>query len=257
MKKDKGSTERFGYEWKTYSKITPEYKEQFVKWIYPLELNDFKDKKVLDAGCGIGRNSLWPLIYGAKEVTSFDYNKNSVEAAKKNLARFKNSEVFYNSIYDINYNDEFDISFSIGVIHHLEFPEKAVHSLINATKPNGIILIWVYGYEGNEWIVRYINPIRKITSKLPVGLTHFLTYFCSTPLYFYIKIFKPKHKYLKQLSKFKFWHIHSIAFDQLIPKIANYWTKKQALDLFNHKNIKDIKIFRVNNNSWTVIARKK
>ena len=71
MKKFKdnlGSQERFGYEWKKYSQIIPEYEKQFLKWISPIEKKDFAGKKILDAGCGIGRNSFWPLTYGAKEV---------------------------------------------------------------------------------------------------------------------------------------------------------------------------------------------
>jgi SAM-dependent methyltransferase len=255
--KDKGSAERFGYEWSNYSRIIPDYETQFLKWVYPLEKKDFKGKKILDAGCGTGRNSFWPLIYGAKELTAFDYNPKTVGVAKKNLSRFENCRVLYNSIYALDYQDEFDISFSIGVIHHLEHPKEAIKSLVRATKPNGIVLIWVYGYEGNEWIVRYINPIRKITSRLPVKLTHLLAYFFSIPLYFYVRAFKQNNNYLKQLSKFRFWHIQCIVLDQLIPKIANYWKKQEALNLFGSQGLTNINIFRVNDNSWTVIGQKK
>ena len=254
---DAGSTERFGYQWSKYSRIVQIYEKQFLKWAFPLIKKDFKGKVVLDAGCGVGRNSYWPLIYGAKEVVSFDYNKDTVAVAKRNLEKFKNSKVAFNSIYDIDYKNKFDISFSIGVIHHLENPIRAVKSLVNATKKNGIVLIWVYGYEGNEWIVKYVNPMRKITSKLPLALTHIISYLLTMPLYSYVKILKPKSKYLQQLSEFKFWHINNIVFDQLIPKIANYWKKEEALELFENQGLKDIKIYRVNDNSWTVIGRKK
>jgi len=257
MEKDKGSKERFGYEWDKYNKIIPNYEIQFLKWVFPLVKKDFKNKRVLDAGCGIGRNSYWPLKYGAKQVHAFDYDKRTISSAKKNLSMFSNCKVFYDSIYNINYKNYFDISFSIGVIHHLDNPKKAVKNLIKATKKNGKILIWVYGYEGNEWIVHYINPIRVITSKLPSNLTHLISYFFSIPLYAYLKFSKPKSKYLNQISKFRFWHVHSIVFDQLIPRIANYWKKEEAINLFNIKDLKDIKAYRINNNSWTVIAIKK
>ena len=52
-----GSQERFGYEWNKFNKIVPKYELQFLKWVFPLKKEDFKDKKILDAGCGIGRNS--------------------------------------------------------------------------------------------------------------------------------------------------------------------------------------------------------
>jgi len=252
-----GSPDRFGYEWNRYSEIIPDYEKQFLKWIFPLSKKSFKNKKVLDAGCGTGRNSFWPLKYGAKEVFSFDYNIKTVTAAKRNLRNFKNSKVLFNSIYEIDYKDKFDITFSIGVIHHLEDPREAIKKMVSATKKNGIVLIWVYGYEGNEWIVRYVNPLRKITSRLPVFATHLLSYVCSVPLYFYLKFFKQNHPYFKQLSNFRFWHVHSIVFDQLIPKIANYWRENEAKALFQNQGLKNIKSFHVNNNSWTVVGIRK
>lgn len=255
--KDKGSKDRFGYEWDKYSEIIKDYEEQFLKWVFPIQPKDFKGKRILDAGCGIGRNSYWPLKYGAKEVVSFDYDPRTVNVAKKNLSGFKNSKVSFNSIYDIAYKNEFDLAFSIGVIHHLEFPKLAVEKLTQATKKGGKVLIWVYGYESNEWIVRYINPIRKITSKLPVSISHAIAYLFSAPLYVYLKVFNPQHKYLQQIRNFKFWHVHSIVFDQLIPKIANYWKKDEALALFNKDSFEKIEAHRVNNNSWTIIGTKK
>lgn len=251
-----GSEERFGYEWNKYREIIPEYEEQFKKWIFPLDKKSFKDKTVLDAGCGTGRNSYWPLVYKAKKVVAFDYDRRTVEVAKKNLKKFKNAEVFYESIYDIDFKNKFDIAFSIGVIHHLEDPNKAVENLAKSVKKGGNVLIWVYGYEGNEWIVNYISPLRKITSRLPLKLTNLVAYLFSVPFFTFVKVIPQKKPYMKQLSDFRFWHIHSIIFDQLIPRIANYWTKKEAMDLFKNKGLEDIKAYRVNKNSWTVIGKK-
>ena len=160
------SQERFGYEWSKWTQIDREDEIQFLKWVYPLNKEDFKGKIVLDAACGKGKNAVWPLKYGAEKLVAFDYDKGTVAAAAKNLSKFKNATVEYNSVYDIKYRNQFDIVFCIGVIHHLEDPHKAIKKLVDAAKPNGTVLIWVYGYEGNEWIIKYINPLRKnITSK--------------------------------------------------------------------------------------------
>ena len=254
-----GSEKRFGYEWNKYNAIDSNYELQFRKWINPLKSEDFKNKRVLDAGCGMGRNSYWSLKYGAKELVAFDFDERSVSVAKKTLSCFNNASVEFKSIYKILWQDEFDIVFCIGVIHHLENPKKAINNLIKAIKPGGKILIWVYGHKGNEWIVKLVSPVRKvITSKLPLWLIHFLSYFISIPLWLLVKIFKGPGLYLKQLSGFKLWHIHSIVFDQLIPKVANYWTKQEALNLFkDFSNLKNIEIYSVNNNSWTISGEKK
>lgn len=252
------SEERFGFEWNKYNFMDENYKIQFERWVFPLVKKDFENKKVLDAGCGMGRNSYWTLSWGAERVTAFDCDTRSVEAAKKNLINFKNAEVFYKSIYDIDWNNEFDIAFSIGVVHHLKNPKAALQNLVKSLKSRGKLLIWVYSREGNGLVVKVINPIRKlITSKLPVRLTYFLSYFFSAPLFVFLKIFRPKNSYLNQLRNFKFWHIHSIVFDQLIPDIANYWTKKEVEELMSGLGLKEFSVSRPSNGQgWTAVGMK-
>jgi len=252
------STERFGFEWNKYSTIDKKYEDQLKNWISPLVPEYFKSLSILDAGCGMGRNSYWMLKWGAGSATAFDFDQRSVEAAKKNLAEFSTAQVLYKSIYEIDWREEFDLAFSIGVIHHLADPERALKNLVAALKPGGTLLVWVYSYEGNEWIVKYINPIRKnITSKLPLGAVHFLSYFCSIPLWLFVKILRGPSAYLKQLSTFKFYHLHSIVFDQLIPDVANYWKKSEIDALFSKLNLSEFNIYLPPNHSgWTIIGKK-
>src|SRR3989338_6364206 len=132
------SQERFGYEWGKGTQIDHEDEIQFLRWVYPLRKGDFKGNIVLDAACGKSKNAVWPLEYGAKKLVAFDYEKRTVAAARKNLLKYKNAKVDFKSIYDMNYKNEFDVIFCIGVIHHLEDPHKAVKKLVEAAKPNGI-----------------------------------------------------------------------------------------------------------------------
>lgn len=252
------SSERFGFEWNKYSAIDPLYESQLKNWVHPLSTDFFYGKSILDAGCGMGRNSYWMLQWGAQEVVAFDFDQRSVHAARKTLKEFSNATVEYNSIYDIDWSNKFDISFSIGVIHHLKDPKKALNNLVQSLKPGGTLLVWVYSYEGNEWIVRFVDPIRKsITSKLPLRVVHFLSYFCSIPLWLFVKIFKGPTGYLRQLSTFKFWHIHSIVFDQLIPEVANYWKKEEVENLFSNLNLSNYKVQSPPNGSgWVVVGIK-
>jgi len=235
------------------------YERQFRNWTDPLTEADFKGKTILDAGCGMGRNSYWPLKWGAGKVVSFDLDERSVKRARETLKDFSNSEIAQKSIYEIDWQETFDLAFSIGVIHHLKEPKKALQNMVRSLKKGGTLLVWVYSLEGNEWIPRFVDPVRKnITSKLPVSVVHTLSYLCSVPLWAFVKIFKGPTSYMKQLSTFDFWHIHSIAFDQLIPDVANYWSKDQVKELFSDIDLKDVSIkMPPNGSGWIVTAKKK
>jgi len=252
------SQDRFGYEWSRYSSLDPNYEGQFWNWVAPLSAKDFAGKRVIDAGCGMGRNSYWALRAGAKEVLAFDYNESSLDSARKTLAEYKNVKIQFLDIHKIPFENEFDVAMSIGVIHHLEDSALALKGLFKSLVVGGTLVIWVYSKEGYEWVPKYINPIRKhITSKLPLVIVEAVSFVLSIPLYLFVKLAKPRSSYLRQLGSFGLAHIRSIVFDQLIPTIANYWTKEQVKQLFTDSGIKNFNIYRPSNeNGWTVVAKK-
>lgn len=252
------SEKRFGYEWSKWDNPKRHTKEQFIKWIYPLTEQDFRGKTVLEVGCGNGGNCLRMLMAGAKKVIGIDYDQRTVKVAEKNLKNFKNKEVKFESAYDMKYEDEFDIVLSIGVIHHLENPKAAIMNMVRAAKPDGKVLIWVYGYDGNKWIVKYVNPLRKgVTSKMPLWMLDITSHIAAITLYAYVKVMPQKHAYMKQLAGFDYDHIRFIVFDQLVPRIANYWKKEEVLKLFDRWSVKNVRIHPVNDCSWTAIYTKK
>ena len=254
-----GTPERFGYAWNIASKIKDVNEEQFLNWTKVIKNKKYwKDKNILDAGCGIGRNTYWPISYGAKSALAFDMDDRTLKAAKKNLEKYKNIKIEKHSIYEIPYINEFDISFSIGVVHHLEFPNKAISELVKTTKPGGKVLVWLYGYENMETYVTVLNPIRKILfSKAPLPLVRIISYMPTFFLYIYIWSGFSKLEYFKLLRKLKFSEIQQIVFDQMLPKTAKYYKKKEALTLLEHPELYDHKIEWVNECSWAVMATKK
>lgn len=253
--KSEGTQHQFGYEWNLYREILPLYKEQFCRWIYPVLLSDFKDKSFLDAGCGIGRNSYWPLLEGAKFAHAFDYDERTVEVAKSNLNVFPNCLVSLQSIYNIEFNEEFDIVFCIGVLHHLADPRQAIENLVRAAKKGGVVIFWVYAYEGNELYVRLLNSVRGITSRLPLFLTRQIAKLLATVLKLWL-MFPQRTPYMQLLQGMSFRHIESIIFDQLLPTIANYWTKAEILELIDELPLKNLRMQHTNGVSWTLVAEK-
>jgi SAM-dependent methyltransferase len=253
-----GSPDRFGYEWGKYCEILPIYQEQFDRWTSPLiKKSEWKKKKFIDVGCGIGRNSFWPLTYGASEALCIDVDNRTLECAKTNLKKFKSVNIVNRSAYQINESGRFDIAFSIGVVHHLEDPKLALRNMVESVRIGGSVLIWVYGYENNEWVVKYFNPLRKILfSRLPISFVHFLSIFPTLFLYIYIRLTKGKTEYINLIKKFSFSHLRSIVFDQMLPKIANYYKEEEVKKLMKSAGLVNVKTNWVNEMSWAVIGEK-
>jgi SAM-dependent methyltransferase len=253
-----GSPDRFGYEWTHFSEVIPEYEEQFAAWVQPLEAKDLAGRYLVDAGCGNGRNTAWMSKWGARRILAFDVEEATVAVARRNLDGLDGVSVAVQSIYDATLPDEEqpDIAFCIGVVHHLADPVGAVRSLASLVKPGGRVLIWVYGREGNEKLLSFLEPTRKITARVPMTVVSVISWVLTVPLFLYLKTPVHKSQYLRLASTFRFWHLRSIVLDQLLPRIANYWTEDEARQVSADAGLLDIITTSVNGMSWSVLGTK-
>jgi SAM-dependent methyltransferase len=254
----KGSPERFGYSWGEFNVLTKQQEEQFRRWTVHLRPeSDWKGKLFLDAGCGAGRNSYWAMKYGATGGTAIDLDDRSLAAARRNLACFPQVEVRQQSVYELTQEGAFDICFSIGVIHHLDDPLLAVSNMCRAAKADGQVLIWVYGLENMEFYVNVLNPIRKaLFSRLPMSLLKRLAYIPASSLWLLLRIGFQPIEYFRLLRAFPFSHLHHIVLDQMLPKVANYWSRDTVEELMTSAGLIDVKLEWVNEMSWSAIGRK-
>lgn len=251
----RGSPDRFGYEWNEYSELRPEYQEQFRRWTALVPAEAWRGKRFLDVGCGMGRNSHWPMTYGAAGGAAVDVDDRSLASARRTLAAWPAVDVRKMSAYEIDFEKAFDIVFSIGVIHHLAEPERALAQMAKAAMPGGQVMIWVYGYENNEWIVRYFDPLRKLLfARLPIGVTHFFSTVLTAILWLLLRLGLNRLEYFRLIRGFTFRHLRSIVFDQMLPRIANYWRREEVEALMRKAGLIDIRIEAVNNISWTAVG---
>lgn len=254
----KGSPDRFGYEWGNYAEVLAEYEEQFQRWTPHLNKSDWKGLRFLDVGCGMGRNSLWPMQYGALGGVAIDLDDRSIQSAKNNLAQYPSVEVRKCSAYELPFVDEFDLAFSIGVIHHLEFPERAMARMTAAVKPGGRVLIWVYGRENNGWLLPILNPMRNVLlSRLPVDITHHLSLYPTALLWLILRLGVTPNAYFRLIRGFGFGHLRSIVFDQMLPRIAHYWRHDEVVRLMESVGLSDVRLAWVNEMSWSAIGTKR
>ena len=253
----------FSYEWKTFSSMYEEYLDQFLDWIFPLEPVFFDNKLVLDAGCGLGRHVYHAAKFGA-EVVGMDISE-AVEVAYEHTRHLSNVHTVQADIYYPPFREGFDFIYSIGVLHHLPDPERGFKTILNLLRPKGSVFVWVYGRENNFFMTKIVDPIRKITSRLPVRILDILCIPTTFLLHITTKIYKmldsceptrilarhlPYNPYFLQISDFCFKHKHSIVFDFLSVPICNFYTRNQFETWFEEADLKNIQISWRNRNSW-------
>ena len=123
-------------------------------------------------------------------------------------------------------------------------------------KKDGKLLIWIYGKEGNEKLLMLLKPIRFFTTKLPYFLVAWIGKLLTLALYLILKILPTKSEYWNRAKKMEFWHLEQILIDQLIPKIAIYYSKAELKNLYKNLKYSDLQIKHTNQNSWSILITK-
>ncbi len=129
--------------------------------------NKFKNKNVLDVGCGSGRFCILASGLKAKKVIGVDISKQNINLNNKKYKKLKNLKFKYGDNLQLNFKkNSFDITISQGVIHHTIDMFKSLDELIRVTKKGGIILILIYGDHGMRWsLIKKLRPISLMIGK--------------------------------------------------------------------------------------------
>lgn len=98
--------------------------------------------RILDAGCGSGRNMVELARHG--EVTGVELSPTSVRLARERDC----GEVIEGSVLDMPFDEgSFDLTVSLDVIEHLQDDVGALRELRRVTKPGGALLVTVPAYQ--------------------------------------------------------------------------------------------------------------
>jgi len=112
-----------------------------------VEFNNWKDKTVLELGCGIGTDSIEFAKAGAK-ITVVDISDESINLTKQRFGVYGyNAEYYVGNLEDLSNlvpHKTYDLIYSFGVIHHAEFPEKIISELKKYSHKDNIIKIMLY-----------------------------------------------------------------------------------------------------------------
>lgn len=263
------TAENFGWQWTHFTQEDEKYSDQFLGWLQPVKPEFFAGKVIVEGGCGKGRHTKLAAEWGAKDVVGVDLG-DGVESAFALTRDMPNAHIVQGDIFKLPLKRAFDYAFSVGVLHHTPDPKAAFLSLASKVKKGGNISAWVYGEENNEWITKYVNPVReRFTSKISQPVLYHLSKLPTLSLFLATKlVYRPMNAAAKPAAKYLFYneymnHIgsfgwreqHNIVFDHLVAPTAFYISKDDFENWWKVVNAEDVEIIWHNENSWCGFGR--
>src|SRR5262249_33791901 len=117
-------------------------------------LADCRGKRVLEVGCGIGKDARF-LTESGINYTGLDYSFRTLELAHKHFEFAGLRKHFINgSATSLHFPDaHFDLVTSIGVIHHIPGTPDACREIMRVLKPGGMARIMFYNRASYHYLL--------------------------------------------------------------------------------------------------------
>jgi len=227
----------------------------FTQWIAPNTLEDFRGKDVLDCGCGGGQHLSFVAPY-ARRVVGVDLN--AAEVARKNTEQFPNVDVREGDLAHVNLGEQFDVVYSIGVLHHTDDPDRSFANIARQCKVGGRVIVWVYSKEGNFLNHAILEPIKRLCiHAMPRPVVWFLgrvlTALLYVPIYtIYLVPLRllPYYEYFGNWRRLSFERNFLNVFDKLNAPQTIFITKEQITRRFAPDLFTDVHISPYAGVSW-------
>lgn len=274
---DRGTATAFAESWNRLPRGSVYTREQFLDWFAPLDLESFRGKDVLELGFGNGSLLVHMASFGPARLCGVELGE-TLETARRNVEEVAGSETSLELRRgDLTRVDlgQFDLVYCIGVLHHLKSPDAGFAAVLRHTRPGGAFHVWVYAREGNAIVRFLVDPVRRVSSRLPWWITKYaLALPLVLPYFFYAKLLRwlwpkgaprrlrpllPLHDYSLWIASRGLWFFHHVAFDQLVTPTTAYISRGTVDRWLSDPSIErgsTYVVFR-NGNSWKLGGRKK
>ncbi len=107
----------------------------------------------LDNGCGGGNVALMVAEMVGKNgnVIGIDFDESIIDLCKQDAVEQQIFNVSFNTqtAYELNYVNEFDISYARFLLSHLHNPKLALENMVAATKLNGLVVVEDLQFSGH------------------------------------------------------------------------------------------------------------
>ena len=269
--KNKDTFKFFNYKWKKVPNWATLTESKYNSWYLKRygfknesNLKKFLKKKyyILDAGCGLGRDSFLFARNASKnaQIIAIDQSKNAIKVCKKNYKEYSNIKFQVADITKkIKFKNKFDFISCDQVLHHTPNPKKTLQNFNSLLKKGGYL---------NIFVCKKKNPLRDLiddeimkyfSGKKPKDLWKFseiITYFGKAIHDLQIKKLNYQNKKYKSLQElihyqsFRCWYDPKIPFKLSVS--SNYdwfsnnprYSKNELIEIVK-RSIKKFKIIKL------------
>ena len=260
LKKFTSTVSDFGDEWDKFDneKISKnELKKIFNNYflIFPKKILN-KNSVGIDIGSGSGR---WAdfVVRKVKKLYLLEPSKKALDVSKKKLKLYKNVSYHNVEIKKIDtINSKFDFAYSLGVIHHLNYPLKAFKLIKKKLKKNSPFLVYLYhDLEENNLFYKFLWKLSEILrcfiskqnffiKSIITDLIAILIYFPLSRITNLLLVFfsSPKNFPLSYYMDKPFYVMRNDALDRFGTKYEKRYSRSDIIKLFKKSGFKKIKI---------------
>jgi SAM-dependent methyltransferase len=228
----------------------------------PLLLTEFvKDKEVCDIGSGTGRIVNMLLDAGARHVTAVEPS-DAFKALQVNIQPRREKVILIHDIGEaLPPEANQDLVVSFGVLDHIVNPLPTVKAAYHALKPGGKMLIWIYGYEGNQLYLLFFATLRRVTALMSSSMLFAVCKLLCVAAEGYGLACRmlplPLRQYfLNQFMKLDHEKRQLTIYDQLKPAYAKYYRQDEARQLLSDAGFVNVRTYHRHGYSWTVSGEK-
>jgi SAM-dependent methyltransferase len=259
------TADSFAYEWRHFGAWRPQWEKNFLDYMRPHGPEWFEGRLVLDVGAGSGRHSAEAARLGAR-VVAVDLGA-SIDVARANLP---------SDALTVQADAErlpfapgsFDLVMSIGVLHHLPDPQRALRSITRYARPGGhvhVYLYWLPERPAHRRIIELVTVVRRLTVRLPYRVLHALSYPLAVALFVAVVLpyrhlrARPRGRRvadalpLKTYADYPFGVLVNDQFDRFSAPLEHRYTKDEVVEILEAAGLADIQV--VPNAGWVADGR--
>lgn len=222
---------------------------------------DVRGRRIAEIGAGSGNMTRQLLAAGPERLVAVEPSE-AMDVLKRNTADNAEHMDYLQVPGDgLPAGQELDWIFSIGVIHHIPEPGPTVRAAYEALKPGGQVLFWLYGHEGNELYLFFIEPLRRLTRAMGHSGVSLVSWLLLPLAYLYMLLCRlaplPQANYAREvLWKMPPHGVRLVIYDQLNPHYAKYYTHDEAVALLEEAGFEGVTAHQRLGYSWTVHGTK-